>query len=104
MENCRHRQLELRSICLHRAIAGRIVEEPAILESVKVDILNLISKHGESSKYFLMWLDILNGPTDTVLAKLVEDSEEMAALRQSSPFAGILTAKERWEIYETFRT
>ncbi len=28
----------------------------------------------------------------------------MTAMRQSSPFAGILTPKERWAIYERYET
>jgi len=33
---------------------------------------------------------------------MVEDSEKMTAMRQSSPFAGILTPQERWAIYDQF--
>jgi len=31
-----------------------------------------------------------------------EDRETMRAMRQSSPFAGVLLPKERWEIYDAF--
>jgi hypothetical protein len=33
---------------------------------------------------------------------MVEESEHMTALRQATPFAGVLTARERWAIYERF--
>ncbi len=106
MENIlnRHRKLELRSICLNEAIGRKISLDPTIIESTKNEIIKLISEHKESSIYFLRWLEILNSPLDFIQSKLIEDGEEMAALRQSSPFAGILSPKERWEIYETFRT
>ena len=100
----RHRELELRSIQLHRAVALKIALEPAIIESTKNEISTLILKHQESTKYFLKWLDILSHSLSFIQEKLVEDSEEMATLRQSSPFAGVLNPRERWEIYETFRT
>jgi len=37
-----------------------------------------------------------------VLAVMVEESERMTALRQATPFAGILTPSERWAIYARF--
>ncbi len=33
-----------------------------------------------------------------------EDSEPMRALRQATPFAGILTPNERWAIYDDFNS
>jgi hypothetical protein len=33
---------------------------------------------------------------------MVEDGERMTALRQSSPFAGILEPSERWAVYARF--
>jgi hypothetical protein len=33
---------------------------------------------------------------------MVEESEKMTAMRQSNPFAGILTPRERWAIYGQF--
>ena len=33
-----------------------------------------------------------------------EDSEPMRALRQATPFAGILTPTERWAIYDEFKS
>jgi hypothetical protein len=36
------------------------------------------------------------------LGLLVEDSEHMTALRQATPFAGVLEPAKRWAIYEGF--
>jgi hypothetical protein len=33
---------------------------------------------------------------------MVEDSERMAALRQATPFAGVLEPAERWKVYAQF--
>ena len=33
---------------------------------------------------------------------MVEESERMTAMRQTSPFAGLLTPRERWAIYREF--
>jgi hypothetical protein len=37
-----------------------------------------------------------------VLDLLGEESERMTALRQATPFAGVLTPVERWAIYDEF--
>jgi hypothetical protein len=37
-----------------------------------------------------------------MLRLIVEDTEEMRALRQNNPFAGVLEARERWAIYDRF--
>jgi hypothetical protein len=37
-----------------------------------------------------------------MLALIEQDNERMTALRQSSPFAGILAPAERWAIYAQF--
>ena len=47
------------------------------------------------------WLDLLKSSSvDQVLKLLVDDSENARRLRQSTPFAGILTQKERRQILE----
>jgi hypothetical protein len=33
---------------------------------------------------------------------MLEETEHMTAMRQATPFAGVLTPKERWAIYEEF--
>ena len=43
-------------------------------------------------------------PLDDLLHRLDQDTEQMRAMRQTSPFAGVLTPKERWAIYDTFAT
>ncbi len=48
------------------------------------------------------WQAILDGPHEGVVACLRERSERATRLRQSSPFAGLLTQRERRAIYESF--
>jgi hypothetical protein len=45
------------------------------------------------------WLEILRRPWPEIRAILLDDSEESQRLRQNDPFCGILTPRERWEIY-----
>jgi hypothetical protein len=50
------------------------------------------------------WQDLLDQPWESIAALITEPSENGARLRQSTPFAGILTQQERRRIYEAFRT
>lgn len=48
---------------------------------------------------FQEWLDLLSGMTPREIADfIVSDSERAARMRQSSPFAGLLTPQEVWAI------
>ncbi len=48
------------------------------------------------------WQEILNQNWESVRKVLLDESEEGKRLRQSTPFAGVLTPQERWEIYRRF--
>lgn len=45
------------------------------------------------------WDELLSRPMGEVLASIVDPGERARELRQSSPFAGVLTAAERWRIW-----
>jgi hypothetical protein len=57
---------------------------------------------GRSQHYWDAWREILNRPLSEVLALLEEKSERMTAMRQATPFAGVLEPAERWAIYAQF--
>ena len=46
-------------------------------------------------RYADAWDELLRGPHDALRQRLRADDEEAAALRQSSPFAGLLDELER---------
>ncbi|WP_432262833.1 hypothetical protein [Cupriavidus sp. TMH.W2] len=95
-----HRRLDLRSLALHRMVADKLAANPALLEVAQCNLIRW-REHMRGT-----WLDewdaYLNGPFDQLLAFLREDSETATRLRQSSPFAGILTEQERLAIYESY--
>ncbi|MBI5582294.1 MAG: hypothetical protein HY892_00570 [Deltaproteobacteria bacterium] len=96
-----HQQIEERSILLHRAVANRISENPDFLDIARTNLRRWIEQGG-ARPYWAEWEAKLAGPLDALLAFLVSPSEEARRLRQSSPFCGILTPRERWKIYESF--
>lgn len=96
-----HFQIEERSLALHRAIARRLKENPALLEVALKNLERWIQDGGMRS-YWTEWKTILNGPLEEILSFLVSGGEKAKWLRQSSPFCGILLPQERWKIYESF--
>jgi hypothetical protein len=44
------------------------------------------------------WQALLDGPTDQLVEVLTSPDERARVLRQSSPFAGVLSPRERWAV------
>ncbi|MGH9658964.1 MAG: hypothetical protein ACRD96_10505 [Bryobacteraceae bacterium] len=97
-----HRRIDERSRALHRAIAEKLSRQPDLLQRARENLDRWMASGGSAMPYWRTWQQILDRPLPEILKLLVEDSEQMTALRQSSPFAGILTPRERWRIYEAF--
>jgi hypothetical protein len=97
-----HHRIDRRSLALHRAIAEKLRADPSLL-AVAHDNLDRWSKqNGRSQPYLDAWRELLKHPLEELLSLMVEDSERMTAMRQANPFAGILTPRERWDIYDRF--
>jgi uncharacterized protein (DUF433 family) len=87
-----HRRNELRSIELHRLVAGKVTE------TLRAKIINELPRWRLHPEYEQRWRELLALPLPELRSKLVEDSEEMRALRQSSPFAGLVDQDARLAI------
>jgi hypothetical protein len=98
-----HRLAEERSVAYHSAIAERLEREPEILERARRRVDGWLASGGEAPFYATRWAEILAGDAATAATFLVERSELATELRQSSPFAGALKPRERWEIFRATR-
>jgi hypothetical protein len=97
-----HQRLDRRSLALHRAIADKLAANPALIAIARENLERWSLSRGRSQPYWDAWREILGHPLPYVLNLMVEESERMTAMRQATPFAGILEPKERWAIYEQF--
>jgi len=99
-----HRLLEARSLAMHAVIARKIDRDPKLLQIARRNVERWSLRRNDERP---AWLDecseLLKQPWERIAALITEPSESGARLRQSSPFAGILTNQERWRIYEAFR-
>lgn len=99
-----HRLLEARSLAMHAVIARKIERDPALLAIACRNIERWSARYADEIPAWLKdWRAVLTQPWQLVAALITEPSEHAARLRQSSPFAGVLTNEERWRIHEAFR-
>ena len=52
-------------------------------------------------EYAEAWDRLLSAPLDQLCEALVDPGARSRALRQVSPFAGVLSARERWRILQS---
>jgi transcriptional regulator with XRE-family HTH domain len=95
---------ERRSLHLHRAIARRLERSPEEVLAKARETLSLMrSKHPKAGQLLQEWEVILNRPVSEMAPALTDPSPWNRELRQVTPFAGVLSAEERTEVYRSFR-
>lgn len=99
-----HRLIEARSLAMHAVIAEKIQRDPGLLRVAHDNLRRWRARwQDQAPDWHQEWSRIMKRPWPEVAAIMTEPSEEGARLRQSSPFAGILSNIERRRIYEAFR-
>ena len=106
LETVHHRR-EQESLEIHRRIVRRLDDEAApVMEKARANLHRWLSGRGEDSlaAAYREWESLLETLTVAqVSALLVAEDERSARLRQSSPFAGVLSPQEVWEIKRSCR-
>lgn len=95
-----HRRLDQRSLALHSAIADLILHKP---EAIDRALSNLSRwETTVAGSWIAEWRELLLGPRGALLLFLTERSERADRLRQSSPFAGVLSETVRRRILNAY--
>lgn len=96
---------ERRSLALNRKVVEKLLGNPGEVLALARKNLDLMRSQndGSAEPWFEKWDHLLNGPLELIVAVLGNPAHEAAALRQVSPFAGVLSPPERWETYREFR-
>lgn len=97
-----HSRINERSLAMHRLVAAKLRANPAILDEARDNLRRWQTMDGSPAPALSEWESILSTPPDQVSRLLEERSERANRLRQSSPFAGVLTDAEPRAIYESF--
>jgi hypothetical protein len=99
-----HRLYDIRSLAMHAVIARKIERDPALLAIAHRNLERWsVQWQNQPPPWLNEWRDVLKRPWPRVAAFITHPGERATRLRQSSPFAGVLTSEERWRIYEAFR-
>jgi transcriptional regulator with XRE-family HTH domain len=93
-----------RLLRLHEAVAEELLKDST---SVRKRAYRNLDRMRDAMPSAIVWLDewrlLLDGPVPDLVSTLVDRSENACALRQSSPFAGVLDAPTRWKIIASTR-
>lgn len=95
----------LRSLWLHTAVAGKVVADPdRTIKIARRNLASLLAAHprGEAARQLRRWERLLAGPIDDVVEMLMCRAPYAVDLRQNSPFAGVLTDRERHRVLRSF--
>ena len=100
------RRDQQRSLWLHRAVAGKLALDPVRVRNRalrNLEHMRVAHQRGRVQEDFDTWEALLKGPLDQLFGILVSTSQDAIGLRQNSPFAGVLTERERLKALAAFR-
>jgi hypothetical protein len=93
-----HEVADRRSLMLHRRVAERLIQDPAIRDRARVRVERWRQSGEVAAEYVTKWAHVLEQSIPNIASLLQALDDEAASLRQVSPFAGVLSARERWEL------
>jgi hypothetical protein len=101
-----HSGIDQVSLSIARRVVERLLTRPALLEIARDNLSRWRERNADSPsllRCYAEWESILTRPLEEICALLVAETEEGQRLRQNSPFAGVLSPAEVWEIKEQQR-
>ena len=101
-----HEEVDRRSLALHARVAARLRAQPSLIRIAHHNLDRWRSQcdHDDPAATAIReWKDLLESLSlDDLCDYLVRQDESAARLRQNSPFAGILSPAEVWEIKQRY--
>lgn len=100
-----HVRLEEWSIRLHQAIAEKLRQDPpGVIAKARRNLNVMRQVHGPTVEgYVSRWEALMQRPVEDLIQAMTSPLPEARELRQCTPFAGVLSPKERWAAYRAFR-
>ena len=96
---------EMRSLWLNRAVAAHVAREPhVVVAHARKNLDRYVDVHEGTSvtRWLKRWRQIIDRGPEVVMETLTSTTAEAAELRQNSPFAGVLSARERRAVLDSF--
>ena len=101
-----HSGIDRVSLALARRVAERLRERADFLEIARGNLSRWRERNANSPsllRCYAEWDRILKLPLEQICALLVAETEYGQRLRQNSPFAGVLSPAEVWQIKDQQR-
>jgi hypothetical protein len=95
-----HQNIDLRSLAMDQRTAEKLLANPALVDR---GLANL-DRWLKTCSVLIEWQTLLQRPLPEVILVLRSTDQRATRLRQSSPFAGLLSVSERTEILKRFPT
>ena len=93
-----HPWIDARSLDMARIVVARIDADPGLVHVAHDNLARWRRRRGGLSQAHREWMEILSRPWAEIREILLAETDEGQRLRSSSPFTGIVTEDERWEI------
>lgn len=98
-----HEWIDRRSLALHDAVAAKLEAHPELLDVARANVQRWLGADPAAAVH--EWARLLDVTPLPALIELLRSSDERATrLRQSSPFAGVLTPQERQVILNDYES
>ena len=98
-----HQFIDQLALAYHREIAARLLAAPdEVLNRARSNLKRWMKVHEGTGTVRALeeWQNLIDTLTlSDLIAKMTEDSDEGQRLRQSTPFAGVLSEQERKEVF-----
>lgn len=100
-----HERAESWSLAFHTAVSERVKADPhGVLAQARRNLLKMRAiDPGGSRRYLDRWERLLDGSPEQLLAVLTSTGQQARALRQCTPFAGVIAPRERWALFRAWR-
>ena len=98
-----HELAEERSLALHRIVAERAIGDASILDEAKVRVARWLASGVMAPAYAERWNSILSLPPSEVAERIVANTEDARALRQTTPFTFVVSPRDRWRLWREVR-
>ncbi len=101
-----HSENDRASLEMARRVAELLRCDPQVLEIARANLARWSRQNASAAsllRCYAEWEHILERPVDQICDLLCSESDESQRLRQNSPFAGVLSPAQVWEIKSRFR-
>ena len=98
-----HQNIDLRSLAMDQMTAEKLLANPALVDRGLANLDRWLKTCSPNVRPVLIeWQALLQRPLPEVISVLRSTDQRATRLRQSSPFAGLLSVSERTEILKRF--